>query len=91
MPFSKLQALAVSLSVACIWCVNILHTKAYFLLVSLIHYEGLYLTNAVCCFVATGFVFIFLPETKNISLAKVQESFDQKKNLINKEEEEPVV
>jgi hypothetical protein len=52
--------------------------KGYFVVVEspVIGYSGLFLVNGLFCILATLVVFFCLPETKNKTLAQVQEAFD---------------
>jgi MFS family permease len=75
------KAMAVSISVAFIWIWNFVATKSYFSVIALVDYQGLFLFNSVNAFLSSAIVLIFLPETKNKTLAEVQEAFNKKTDV----------
>ena len=78
-PPGRQKSMAVSLSVSCIWILNFINTKSYFVVVEspVIGYQGLFLGNGLFCLLATIVVFCCLPETKKKTLAQVQEAFKE--------------
>ncbi len=69
------KGLSASVSVTLIWILNFVNTKSYFWILGLVDYNGFYATFLSFSILSALVVSLFLPETKNKTLAEVQESF----------------
>ncbi len=75
----KTKGLASSISVTFLWVWNFVNTKTYYYFVNGAGYVGMYAYFVATGWLAAIFVIIFLPETRNKTLAEVQATFASKK------------
>ena len=78
----KTKALATSISVSLFWMFDFAVAKLYFLVSNQIGVSGNFYVLAVLTFLGFVFVLIWVPETKNKTLAEVQEMVKNKKLFI---------